>query len=163
MELASRVVDMNYPNLFENTPIDASDHYSFPDSPLHRAYADTKLALLTDDMRAIRMAVNSYLELGGAFAIKPRIEIELPMLAAEARELIEMLKAEYPESRRGLRACAGVTHRIDPRRFYWQIVEPSRNRLWISSGRPPCAPYGSEGQPNRPEAKLHKTSRPTPG
>ena len=55
------------------------------------------LALLTEDLREIRLAVNSYLELGGAYGIRPRMEVEMPKLIADAQELIGMLEAEYPQ------------------------------------------------------------------
>jgi uncharacterized protein DUF6090 len=97
MELASGVVDMNYPNVHDVVNIDASDSYAFPDSPVHQAYEDLTLPLLTSDVILVRVAVNSYLELGGGMGIRPRIEIEIPRLLADAHELIELLTAEYTE------------------------------------------------------------------
>ena len=52
---------------------------------------------LTDDLEEIKVVVNSYLTLGGYYGIRPRAENEMPWLAEDARELIEMLKDEYPE------------------------------------------------------------------
>jgi hypothetical protein len=98
MELASGVVDMNYPGIQGVVNIDASDSYAFPDSPVHQAYEDLALALLTNDINRVRVAVNSYLELGGGMGIRPRIEVEMPRLVADAQELIALLSDEYPQS-----------------------------------------------------------------
>jgi hypothetical protein len=48
-------------------------------------------------MEDIKVVVNSYLILGGYYGIRPRADIEMPRLSADARELIELLKQEYPE------------------------------------------------------------------
>ena len=97
MELAGGVVDMNYPGIQDVVHIDASDSYAFPASPVHQAYEDLTLSLLTNDMSRVRIAVNSYLELAGGMGIRPRIEVEMPRLVADAEELIALLTAEYPE------------------------------------------------------------------
>jgi uncharacterized membrane protein YidH (DUF202 family) len=95
--LASRVVDMNYANIHEVFPVGEMEYFSFPESQFHEAYKNTNLSLLTDDIKDIKIAVNSYLILGGRYGIRPRAEIEMPKLAANARELISLLKEEYPE------------------------------------------------------------------
>ena len=66
-------------------------------SPIHDVYKDTNLSLLTDDLKDIKVVVNSYLVLGSYYGIRPRAEIEMPKLVAEAQELIAMLKEEYPD------------------------------------------------------------------
>lgn len=48
-------------------------------------------------MKDIKVVVNSYLVLGGYYGIRPRAEVEMPKLAADAQELIALLKEEYPE------------------------------------------------------------------
>jgi len=77
VELAGTIIDMNYPG--------------------HDAYKDTILSLLTDNMKDIKVVVNSYLVLGGYYGIRPRAEVEMSKLAADAQELIALLKEEYPE------------------------------------------------------------------
>jgi hypothetical protein len=61
------------------------------------AYKDTNLSLLTDDINEIRRVVNSYLILGGHYGIRPRADTEMRMLEERAKELIVLLKQEYPE------------------------------------------------------------------
>jgi hypothetical protein len=48
-------------------------------------------------MEDIKLVVNNYLVLGGFYGIRPRADTEMPRLAANARELIALLKEEYPE------------------------------------------------------------------
>jgi len=96
--LAGTVIDMNYQNVHEIFGSGSPSSFSFPDSPLHIAYKDTNLSLLTDNMKDIRVVVNSYLILGGYYGIRPRAETEMPKLRANAQELIALLKEEYPES-----------------------------------------------------------------
>ena len=48
-------------------------------------------------MKDIKVVVNSYLVFGGYYGIRPRAEVEIPKLLAEAKELIALLKEEYPE------------------------------------------------------------------
>jgi len=48
-------------------------------------------------MKDIKVVVNSYLVLGGYYGIRPRAEVEMSKLAADAQELIALLKKEYPE------------------------------------------------------------------
>jgi len=97
IELASTVIDMNYQGLHEIFGSGSPNTFSFPDSPFHEAFKDTNLSLLTDSMEEMRLVVNSYLVLGGYYGIRPRAVREIPLLAADARELIELLKEEYPE------------------------------------------------------------------
>lgn len=97
VQLAGTIIDMNYPRLFEKFPSKSPDSFSFPESPLHVAYRDTNLSLLTDDIDKVRRVVNNYLILGGHYGIRPRADTELKMLEDRARELILLLKQEYPE------------------------------------------------------------------
>jgi hypothetical protein len=96
VQLAGTIVDMNYPRLFEQFSSRSPDSFSFPDSPLHMAYKDTNLALLTDDINEIRRVVNNYLILGGHYGIRPRADTEMAMLEERANELIVLLTQEYP-------------------------------------------------------------------
>lgn len=95
--LAGTVIDMNYQNVHKDFGSGSPKSFSFPDSPFHAAYEDSNLYLLTDNMEDIRVVVNSYLILGGYYGIRPRAYTEMPWLAADAKELIELLKEEYPE------------------------------------------------------------------
>jgi len=95
--LAGTVVDMNYQNVHDVFGARSPSTFSFPESPFHTAYKDTNRSLLTDNLEDIKVVVNSYLILGGYYGIRPRSENELPWLAADARELIALLKEEYPE------------------------------------------------------------------
>ena len=97
VELAGTIIDMNYPGVNEYFPVKQLESFSFPDSPLHDVYKDTNLSLLTDNMKDIKVVVNSYLVLGGYYGIRPRAEVEMPKLAADAQGLIALLKEEYPE------------------------------------------------------------------
>ena len=97
IDLAGTVIDMNYPGVFQNFPVGQLEYFSFPNSPIHDVYKDTNLSLLTDDMEDIKVVVNSYLVLGSYYGIRPRAEIEMPKLVADAQELIAMLKEEYPD------------------------------------------------------------------
>lgn len=95
--LAGTVIDMNYPGVYDHFPVSQLESFSFPDSPIHDVYQNTHLSLLTDDMKDIKVVVNSYLVLGGYYGIRPRMEIEMPKLVADAQELIALLIEEYPE------------------------------------------------------------------
>ena len=97
VELAGTVIDMNYPGVKQHFPVRQLGSFSFPDSQIHDAYKDTNLSLLTDDVKDIKVVVNSYLVLGGYYGIRPRAEVEMPKLLADAQELIALLKEEYPE------------------------------------------------------------------
>ncbi len=95
--LAGTVIDMNYPGVNEYFPVEQLESFSFPDSPIHDVYKDTNLSLLTDDLKDIKVVVNSYLVLGGYYGIRPRAEVEMPKLEADAQQLIALLREEYPE------------------------------------------------------------------
>jgi hypothetical protein len=97
VQLAGTIIDMNYPKLFEKIPARSPDSFAFPESPLHRAYKDTNLSLLTNDIDKVRRVVNNYLILGGHYGIRPRAAGELESAQERARELIDLLKQEYPE------------------------------------------------------------------
>jgi hypothetical protein len=97
VQLAATIVDMNYPEVQEIFPSKSPSSFSFPESPLHHAYKDTNRSLLTDDLNDIRLVVNNYLILGGYYGIRPRADTEMKKLEADARELIKLLKEEYPE------------------------------------------------------------------
>jgi hypothetical protein len=79
---------MNYSGVFHYFPVDQLESFSFPDSPIHEVYKETNLS---------KVAANSYLVLGSYYGIRPRAEVEIPKLVAEAQELIALLKEEYPE------------------------------------------------------------------
>jgi hypothetical protein len=94
--LAYRVVNSNYPNLNEVVSVSPRGYFiSF--SQILQAYEKTDLPLLTDDIKEVRIAVNSFVELGGRMGISSRVETEIPRLIADAQELIDLLVAEYPE------------------------------------------------------------------
>ena len=95
--LVGTVIDMNYPNVHEIFGSTSPSSFSFPESQFHTTYKDTDLSLLTDNMEDIKVVVNGYLTLGGYYGIRPRADTEMPRLAANARELIALLKEEYPE------------------------------------------------------------------
>lgn len=97
VQQAGTIVDMNYPQFFEKFSSKSPDSFSFPNSPLHKAYKDTNLSLLTDDINSVRRVVNNYLILGGHYGIRPRADTEMKMLEERAKELIVLLKQEYPK------------------------------------------------------------------
>jgi hypothetical protein len=97
VELAGTVIDMNYPKVHQIFPSKSPSLFSFPESPLHIAYRDANLSLLTDDLNEIKVVVNSYLILGGYYGIRPRADTEMTKLVEGARELVDLLKEEYPE------------------------------------------------------------------
>jgi len=87
---------MSYANLNELFPTGVLESFSFPNSKLHKAYSNVNRSLLTDDIKNIRVVVNSYVILGSSPGIRPRAEIEMPKLVSRAQELIGLLKQEYP-------------------------------------------------------------------
>lgn len=92
---ATEIVDANYPEPEGNLEIfDWSSPYSFPPSELYEAYSDVELQLLTDDITKVRVMVNLFDHLGG---VRIRSDHELPRLKEQARELIQLLEADYPE------------------------------------------------------------------
>jgi len=95
--LADEVVDSGYPinPQFQQLMQQMSrGSFEFPSARLHEIYADTRLQLLTDDIRKIRVMSNKYQHAQG---MQARSEREIPMLVANAREIISLLKQEYPE------------------------------------------------------------------
>jgi hypothetical protein len=94
--LAYRVVNSNYPNLREVLTAGPKGYF-VPMSQLLQAYEKTDLPLLTDDIKEVRIAVNSFVELGGRMGISSRVKTEIPRLITDAQELIDLLVAEYPE------------------------------------------------------------------
>jgi len=101
--LAYRVVDSNYRNLDKVVQV-GPQGYFVQFSQLLQAYEKTDLPLLTDDIKEVRIAVNSFVELGDRMGIDSRVETEMPKLIADAQVLIALLVAEYPESRAPFRS-----------------------------------------------------------
>lgn len=97
VELAGMVVDMNYPDVQKMFPSKSPSTFSFPESPLHEVFKGKDLSLLTDDLNDIQVAVNQYLILGGYYGIRPRADTEMGKLENDAKELIALLKEEYPD------------------------------------------------------------------
>lgn len=97
IELAGTAVDMNYPNVHQVFPVKSVSTFSFPESDFHETFRDTNLSLLTDDGRTIQTVVNQYLILGSYYGIRPRAEVEMGKLENDTKELITLLKEEYPE------------------------------------------------------------------
>ena len=93
--LASEIVDQNYPERDGTDSLIWTSPYSFPPVELHEIYSDVDLELLTDDIKKIRATVNHFMNLGGH--VDTRHEHELPSQKDRARQLIELLKSEYPE------------------------------------------------------------------
>lgn len=95
--LADQVVDSGYPinpqfegwvrKMFHGT-------MEFPSPELHAIYADTRLQILTDDVRQVRVMSNKFQAAAG---MKARLEREIPGLVANAREIIALLRQEYPD------------------------------------------------------------------
>ena len=97
MKLADEVVDSNYP--FDEQAMAVISKLSrkpiaVPATRLHEFYKDTELRLLTDDMNKVRVMVNKFGKLGN---IKSRTDLEIPRLLENAKELIDLLKIQYPE------------------------------------------------------------------
>jgi len=95
--LADQVVDSGYPI---NPRYEAwvrkrlREPFEFPSPELHAIHADTKLQILTDDIRQVRVMSNKFQTAAG---MQPRLEHEIPTLVANAREIIALLRQEYPE------------------------------------------------------------------
>lgn len=89
---ADEVVDYNYPDN-EQAQALVREPFSFPNPRFNTLYEETELPLLTDDMHKVKAMVNKYQELGN---IKAHTDRELPELLAQAKELIELLKTQYP-------------------------------------------------------------------
>ena len=95
--LADEVVDSGYPAnpQFQQLLQQMSrGSFEFPSARLHQVYADTRLQLLTDDVRKIRVMSNKYQRAQG---MQARSEREIPLLVANAKEIVSLLKQEYPE------------------------------------------------------------------
>ena len=97
LTLAGRVIDLNYPDLEEVFPVGPVEAFSFPNTKLNEKYGNISRSLLTDDADDIKVVVNSYLNLANSPGLRPRAEIEMPKLVSTARELIALLKEEYPQ------------------------------------------------------------------
>ena len=96
--LAAELVDRNYPDSEEAMSVTMKmlrgGPYEFPPKELHEIYKGRELQLLTNDMNKIKMLTNAASHVG---QIRARAEHEVPRAISMARELIELLKAEYPE------------------------------------------------------------------
>ena len=95
--LAAELVDGNYPDNENTTPVMMKwfrGPYEFPPKELHEMYKDRALQLLTNDMNKIKMLTNVASHVG---QIRARVEHEVPDAISMARELIDLVKAEYPE------------------------------------------------------------------
>jgi Family of unknown function (DUF6090) len=96
-KLADEVVDSNYPMDERAMGVLRElmrQPYTFPAASFQELYQDTKLQLLTDDMNKVRILANKFGSLGN---IKAHTEHEIPDLLANAKELIDLLKTEYPQ------------------------------------------------------------------
>jgi hypothetical protein len=96
LTLAGQVIDMNYPDLQEVFPIGPVEAFSFPNTKLSEKYGNEARSLLTEDLDDLKVVVNSYLILANSPGLRPRADIEMPLLVSSARELIAFLKEEYP-------------------------------------------------------------------
>jgi hypothetical protein len=97
LRLAAQVVDSGYPTNPQSKAFDRKrfrEPYEFPSAELHAIFADTKLQILTDDIRQVRVMSNKFQTAAG---MRPRLEHEIPTLVANAREIIALLRQEYPE------------------------------------------------------------------
>lgn len=95
--LASQVVDAGYPRSEASEALERKRNdgdFVFPDPELHAVHAGVRLPLLTDDIRQVRMMSNRFQSAAG---MRPRMDRELPKLVADARQIIAMLRKEYPE------------------------------------------------------------------
>lgn len=95
--LADEVVDRGYPTNAAATDLMQQMYrgsFEFPSARLHQTYADSRLQLLTDDARKIRVMSNRYQRAQG---MRVRAEHEIPMLVSNAKEIISLLQREYPE------------------------------------------------------------------
>ena len=85
--LAYRVVNSNYPN-FKELVTRSPKGYFISYSQILQTFEKTDLPLLTDDIDEVRIAVNSFVELGGRMGISSRVNTEIPRLITDAEELI---------------------------------------------------------------------------
>jgi hypothetical protein len=96
-KLAHEVVDANY--LVDEQAMAVMRElrhqpYTFPAQSFHELYQDTELQLLAEDMHQVRVLVNKFGELGN---IKAHTDEEIPSLLDNAKELIDVLRTEYPK------------------------------------------------------------------
>jgi len=95
--LADQVVDSGYPM---NPQFEAfvrkslRESFEFPSPELHAIYADTRLQILTDDVKQVRVMSNKFQAAAG---MRPRLDHEIPSLVANAQEIIALLRQEYPD------------------------------------------------------------------
>lgn len=95
--LAHEVVDSGYPlnpQFLDWMQQAFRGPFEFPSARLHEIYADTRLPLLIDDVRKVRVMSNKY---QAAQGMRARSEREIPKLVADANEIIGLLQQEYPE------------------------------------------------------------------
>jgi hypothetical protein len=97
--IADQVVDSGYPadprfEAFFREMEMLRRPFEFPSPELHAIYADTRLQLLADDIRQVRVMSNAYQSASG---MQVRLEYEIPALVANAREIIALLRQEYPQ------------------------------------------------------------------
>lgn len=100
-EHALELIDTNYSGIDDVKSLEemklAHVPFSFPDTPLHEAFGTLERPLLTDDLRALKSVLGHYQQLVGNYGLRPRLGIEMPKLEADIRELLAMLRAEFPE------------------------------------------------------------------
>jgi hypothetical protein len=95
--LADELVDGNYPDSEEAASVMrrmSRGPHEFPSKELHEIYKGHVLQLLTNDMNRIKTLTNVASRIS---QIRPRVEHEIPEAISMARELVELLKEEYPE------------------------------------------------------------------
>ena len=95
--LADQVVDSSYPRSEASEALQGKRNDGalvFPDPELHALHADLRLPLLTDDIRQVRMMSNKFQAAAG---MRVRMDSELPRLVADARQIVVMLRKQYPE------------------------------------------------------------------
>lgn len=94
------VVDMNYPASMQLPEVwdENSDSPQLPpgfrDSAKFLELKSIDLSLLTDDLSAVKHAVNHFIEIGKA--LEARTEFEIPRLRTIAAEINTLITAEYP-------------------------------------------------------------------
>lgn len=93
------VVDMNYPDSMQLPEVwdDNADMakltQDYRESAGYLELKSTDLPLLTEDLSAVKHAVNHFIEIGRA--LEARTEFEIPRLRALAFEINELINAEY--------------------------------------------------------------------
>lgn len=94
-ELATEIVDTNYPDSELFAQLTWGSRYAFPPTGLLETYGDEGMELLIHDTAKIRALVNAFSKLGDQISI--RAGVELPEHMERARKLIEHLETEYPK------------------------------------------------------------------